>query len=158
MSDISSLTQPIPVQKSQPVPSSCRARTRLWNKCKEAVAKGAASSHSIIDCPKCFKMHSKSHGLLQGRAATGWARDELSIRLGNWHRSLNNTATWQRHGLPWQHTVTCLTQLSNVYPLFPESLLAETQKKIADAFDIFDHESNKTVDVRYAIFFRPVKQ
>ncbi|XP_071787302.1 dynein regulatory complex protein 8-like [Asterias amurensis] len=29
-----------------------------------------------------------------------------------------------------------------------ESLLAETQKKIADAFDIFDHESNKTVDVR----------
>ncbi|XP_072040324.1 dynein regulatory complex protein 8-like [Amphiura filiformis] len=29
-----------------------------------------------------------------------------------------------------------------------ESLLAETQKKIGDAFDIFDHESNKTVDVR----------
>ncbi|XP_038074275.1 dynein regulatory complex protein 8-like [Patiria miniata] len=29
-----------------------------------------------------------------------------------------------------------------------ESLLAETQKKISDAFDIFDHESNKTVDVR----------
>ncbi|XP_078001331.1 dynein regulatory complex protein 8-like [Glandiceps talaboti] len=29
-----------------------------------------------------------------------------------------------------------------------ESLLAEIQKKITDAFDIFDHESNKTVDVR----------
>ncbi|XP_071962487.1 dynein regulatory complex protein 8-like [Antedon mediterranea] len=29
-----------------------------------------------------------------------------------------------------------------------ESLLAEIQKKISDAFDIFDHESNKTVDVR----------
>nr|XP_054759789.1 dynein regulatory complex protein 8-like [Lytechinus pictus] len=29
-----------------------------------------------------------------------------------------------------------------------ESLLADIQKKITDAFDIFDHESNKTVDVR----------
>ncbi|XP_070577862.1 dynein regulatory complex protein 8-like [Ptychodera flava] len=29
-----------------------------------------------------------------------------------------------------------------------ESLLAEVQKKITDAFDIFDHDSNKTVDVR----------
>ncbi|CAG5126045.1 unnamed protein product [Candidula unifasciata] len=29
-----------------------------------------------------------------------------------------------------------------------DNLLASIQKKIADAFDIFDHESNKTVDVR----------
>eukprot|EP00493_Phyllostaurus_siculus_P025421 UN25765 len=29
-----------------------------------------------------------------------------------------------------------------------ESLLADIQKKITEAFDIFDHESNKTVDVR----------
>lgn len=30
-----------------------------------------------------------------------------------------------------------------------DSSAAELQKTIADAFDIFDHESNKTVDVRY---------
>ncbi|XP_059176447.1 dynein regulatory complex protein 8-like [Physella acuta] len=30
----------------------------------------------------------------------------------------------------------------------PDSLVADIQKKITDAFDIFDHESNKTVDVR----------
>jgi len=29
-----------------------------------------------------------------------------------------------------------------------ESMLAAVQKKITDAFDIFDHEANKTVDVR----------
>lgn len=29
-----------------------------------------------------------------------------------------------------------------------DSIAAELQKKIAEAFDIFDHESNKTVDVR----------
>ncbi|XP_013069239.1 dynein regulatory complex protein 8-like [Biomphalaria glabrata] len=29
-----------------------------------------------------------------------------------------------------------------------DSIVAEIQKKITDAFDIFDHESNKTVDVR----------
>ena len=29
-----------------------------------------------------------------------------------------------------------------------ESLLNDTQKKVTEAFDIFDHESNKTVDVR----------
>ena len=33
-----------------------------------------------------------------------------------------------------------------------ENATAELQKKIADAFDIFDHESNKTVDVRYPTF------
>ena len=29
-----------------------------------------------------------------------------------------------------------------------ETMLAEFEKKISDAFDIFDHEANKTVDVR----------
>lgn len=29
-----------------------------------------------------------------------------------------------------------------------DSSAAELQKKIAEAFEIFDHESNKTVDVR----------
>nr|XP_039249087.1 dynein regulatory complex protein 8-like [Styela clava] len=29
-----------------------------------------------------------------------------------------------------------------------ESMLAEIEKKITDAFEIFDHEANKTVDVR----------
>ncbi|KAL8600489.1 Dynein regulatory complex protein 8 [Nucella lapillus] len=29
-----------------------------------------------------------------------------------------------------------------------DSMIAESQKKITDAFDIFDHEANKTVDVR----------
>ena len=29
-----------------------------------------------------------------------------------------------------------------------EHTTADLQKRIADAFDIFDHESNKTVDVR----------
>ena len=32
-----------------------------------------------------------------------------------------------------------------------ESMLAAVQKKITDAFDIFDHEANKTVDVRYSM-------
>ena len=31
---------------------------------------------------------------------------------------------------------------------FTESLVADIQKKITESFDIFDHESNKTVDVR----------
>jgi hypothetical protein len=34
------------------------------------------------------------------------------------------------------------------FDLFSESLLNELQTKITQAFDIFDHESNKTVDVR----------
>ena len=29
-----------------------------------------------------------------------------------------------------------------------DSSAAELQKRISDSFDIFDHESNKTVDVR----------
>ncbi len=35
-----------------------------------------------------------------------------------------------------------------------ENLTDEIQKKIADAFDVFDHESNKTVDVRYVHTFK----
>lgn len=34
-------------------------------------------------------------------------------------------------------------------PEASDSSAAELQKTISDAFDIFDHESNKTVDVRY---------
>lgn len=34
-------------------------------------------------------------------------------------------------------------------PESSDSSAAELQKSISDAFDIFDHESNKTVDVRY---------
>lgn len=34
-------------------------------------------------------------------------------------------------------------------PESTDSSAAELQKTISDAFDIFDHESNKTVDVRY---------
>ena len=32
--------------------------------------------------------------------------------------------------------------------LFPESILADIHRKIEDAFEVFDHEGNKTVDVR----------
>ena len=35
-----------------------------------------------------------------------------------------------------------------VLVLFPESMVADIQNKISSAFDIFDHEGNKTVDVR----------
>ena len=31
-----------------------------------------------------------------------------------------------------------------------DPLLAEIHKRIEDAFDVFDHEMNKTVDVRFA--------
>ena len=30
----------------------------------------------------------------------------------------------------------------------PENLTPEMQKKVLDAFEVFDHEQNKTVDVR----------
>lgn len=36
-------------------------------------------------------------------------------------------------------------------PESSDSSAAELQKSISDAFDIFDHESNKTVDVRYRL-------
>ncbi|KAI2654177.1 Dynein regulatory complex protein 8 [Labeo rohita] len=32
--------------------------------------------------------------------------------------------------------------------LLSENIITETQKRISNAFDVFDHESNKTVDVR----------
>lgn len=35
-----------------------------------------------------------------------------------------------------------------------DPILLEINKKIENSFDIFDHESNKTVDVRYGIFNR----
>lgn len=35
---------------------------------------------------------------------------------------------------------------------FTDSLLKEIDKRIEDAFDIFDHESNKTVDVRLVLY------
>lgn len=30
----------------------------------------------------------------------------------------------------------------------PEAILSDVHKRISDAFDVFDHEFNKTVDVR----------
>lgn len=37
---------------------------------------------------------------------------------------------------------------------FAEAALAEFHKKIKEAFEVFDHESNNTVDVRFeSIFF-----
>ncbi|XP_035690792.1 dynein regulatory complex protein 8-like isoform X1 [Branchiostoma floridae] len=54
-------------------------------------------------------------------------------------------------------TINLLTQIQDwsVQPLTQtplclkvDTLLADIQKKITEAFDIFDHESNKTVDVR----------
>ena len=38
-----------------------------------------------------------------------------------------------------------------IITLCADSMIAEVQKKITDAFDIFDHEANKTVDVRYVV-------
>lgn len=32
-----------------------------------------------------------------------------------------------------------------------DPLVAEIHKRISDAFDVFDHEHNKTVDVRYDV-------
>jgi len=36
-----------------------------------------------------------------------------------------------------------------VYWVFSESVVAEIQKKIEDAFQVFDHDRGYTVDVRY---------
>jgi len=33
-----------------------------------------------------------------------------------------------------------------------ESVVAEIQKRIEDAFEVFDHDRGHTVDVRYSIF------
>lgn len=32
-----------------------------------------------------------------------------------------------------------------------DPLVAEIHKRISDAFDVFDHDHNKTVDVRYEV-------
>lgn len=37
---------------------------------------------------------------------------------------------------------------TNSFIYFLDSLIADIQKRITEAFDIFDNESNKTVDVR----------
>ncbi|CAH1792161.1 unnamed protein product [Owenia fusiformis] len=47
----------------------------------------------------------------------------------------------------FQHAVT-INNMAEDTKENAESLLADIQKKVTDAFDIFDHESNKTVDVR----------
>jgi len=46
--------------------------------------------------------------------------------------------------------VACSKQINNllVCCMFSESMLAEIHKQIEDAFEVFDHEGNKTVDVR----------
>lgn len=36
---------------------------------------------------------------------------------------------------------------------FAEIIVAEFHKKIKEAFEVFDHESNNTVDVRFGNFF-----
>ena len=41
--------------------------------------------------------------------------------------------------------ITCCNKLGS---FLSDSLVADIHKKITDAFDLFDHESNKTVDVR----------
>ena len=46
--------------------------------------------------------------------------------------------------MPKSYIVICHSSFSN----FVESMLAEIEKKITEAFEIFDHENNKTVDVR----------
>ena len=41
--------------------------------------------------------------------------------------------------------------VSSSYPYLnerPDSLSPEVQKKVLDAFEVFDHEQNKTVDAR----------
>ena len=38
-----------------------------------------------------------------------------------------------------------------VHWILTESLVAEIQKKIEEAFEVFDHDRGKTVDVRYSI-------
>lgn len=42
--------------------------------------------------------------------------------------------------------------------LFADDLVAEIEKKIIEAFDVFDRESNKTVDVRFVNIFTKILQ
>lgn len=37
--------------------------------------------------------------------------------------------------------------------LFADGAVAEIEKKIIEAFEVFDHECNKTVDVRFVNIF-----
>lgn len=63
---------------------------------------------------------------------------------GNWPLLLYSSENILSHEIP------SFTEISHsdLALSVAESMLAETEKKITDAFDIFDHESNKTVDVR----------
>jgi hypothetical protein len=36
-------------------------------------------------------------------------------------------------------------------PIIPDSLIADIHKRITEAFEIFDNENNKTVDVRLVL-------
>lgn len=42
--------------------------------------------------------------------------------------------------------------------LFADGLVAEIEKKITEAFEVFDRESNKTVDVRFVNIFTKILQ
>lgn len=42
--------------------------------------------------------------------------------------------------------------------LFAAGLVADIQKKITEAFEVFDRESNKTVDVRFVNIFTKLLQ
>lgn len=42
--------------------------------------------------------------------------------------------------------------------LFAAGLIADIQKKITEAFEVFDRESNKTVDVRFVNIFTKLLQ
>lgn len=41
---------------------------------------------------------------------------------------------------------------------FADGLVAEIEKKITEAFEVFDRESNKTVDVRFVNIFTNILQ
>lgn len=42
--------------------------------------------------------------------------------------------------------------------LFADGLIAEIEKKITEAFEVFDRESNKTVDGRFVNIFTNILQ
>lgn len=42
--------------------------------------------------------------------------------------------------------------------LFADGIVAEIEKKITEAFEVFDRESNKTVDVRFVNIFTKILQ
>ena len=54
----------------------------------------------------------------------------------------------KRQNLNWSSAANYRWRLIFYSDFISDSLIADIQKKITEAFDIFDHESNKTVDVR----------